>query len=757
MAPEPLTSGGNLPERWKRYVRTFEQFLVATGRADKPDPVKIALLLRTIGQRGNDMFDAFTWDADADRQVYQTVVDKFNSFCAPRVNVVAMTHKLLTKKQGQLTIDEYVTELHNVARDCNLGGREQYERMMIQALLLGIENDRVRRRLFERQDFTLDEAIATCRAMESAREDLRTVQTPAETVHAIKPATRKYAKQKKQEHEHCRKCGDNHPPRKCKAYGKECFKCRKMNHFSKCCTSKTVKANLVQSTKPQWNYSSDESTNSIHLSKQDRKMMATVHVVNGTVQGKVKFQLDTAATCNMLTRRDYTKMGKPKLTDTKTPVTLYDDSTVMPDGWCTMTVKDNANNTHHLNFLVMNTGQHSLLSLNTCLDLSLIQMNESVHLVSDEPIENILMQYENVFHGIGCLPGEYDIEIDPSVTPVQVRPRKIALSMKEDVKAKLDVLETQGVIEKVDIPTPWISHLQPVRKSNGTVRLCLDPQNLNQALRRNHFQMPDIDDVLPQLAEAKVFSLCDAKDGFLQVKLSEKSSHLTTFWTPYGRYKWKRMPFGISIAPEEFQRRLSTALEGLEGVSVVADDILIYGKDRAQHDENLRKFLKRASKCELKLNKKKCRFHMTELPYIGHVLTSEGVKPDPKKVSAIKDTEAPRNSEDVRRFLGHVNYMAKCLPNLSAESEPLRRLLNLPDDEFCWGVDQRNAYETLKQMLTSEKLLQYYDSRKPIVIQTDASTAGLGVVLMQEDKPVAYASRSLTKGKPTLRRSSWNV
>ena len=207
------------------------------------------------------------------------------------------------------------------------------------------------------------------------------------------------------------------------------------------------------------------------------------------------------------------------------------------------------------------------------------------------------------------------------------------------------------------------------------------------------------------------------------------------------------MPFGISTAPEEFQRRLSTALEGLKGVSVVADDILIYGKDRGEHDENLRKFFKRASKCELKLNKKKCRFHMTELPYIGHVLTSEGVKPDPKKVSAIKDMEAPRISEDVRRFLGHVNYMAKFMPNLSAESEPLRRLLNLPDNEFCWGIDQRNAYETLKLMLTSDKLLQYYYSRKPVVIQTDASTAGLGAVLMQEDKPVAYASRSLTKSE----------
>ena len=210
LAPELLTSGGNLPEQWKHFLRTFEQFLVATCRADKPDPVKIALLLRTIGQRGNDIFDAFMWDADAYRQVYQTVVDKYNSFCAPWVNVIAMTHKLLTKMQGQLTIDEYVTALHNVARDCNLDGREQYERMVIQALLLGIEDDRVRRRLFERQYFTLDEAIAMCRAMESAREDLRTVHTPAETVHAVKPATCKYTKPRKLEHEHCRKCGENH-------------------------------------------------------------------------------------------------------------------------------------------------------------------------------------------------------------------------------------------------------------------------------------------------------------------------------------------------------------------------------------------------------------------------------------------------------------------------------------------------------------------------------------------------------------------
>ena len=615
LAPEPLKEGGNLPEKWKRFKRTFLQFLVATGRVDKTDPVKIALLLRTIGQRGNDIYESFTWETEAGKDKYDKVVENVDQFCAPRVNVVALTHKLLTMKQGQMSVDEYVTALHNVARDCNLGSKEQYDRMMIQALLLGVESDRVRRRLFDQQ-LSLDEAVATCRAMEAARDDLKTLfENETEIGHAIKPASRRYASSKyksnigmKPSAENCSKYGEQHPPRECKAYGKECFKYNKMNHFAKCCNSITVsvrteKAHLVKNSRNECKYSSDASTNCIHVTKYDRKMIATVTVANGKVKKTREFQQDTAATCNMLTRRDFAKMGKSRLTESIQAIMMYDDSKVIPVGWCTMTVTDNMNCKLTLNLFVTDTKQHSLLSLKACVDLNLITVNDSVHMVADE---NILAEYDSVFKGIGCLPGEYDLAIDESITPVQVRPRKIPLSTKEEVKTKLDTLTKQCIIEQVESPTPWISHLQPVRKSNGTVRLCIDPQNLNQALKRNHYQMPDIDDVLPQLAEAKMFSLCDAKDGFLQVKVSDKSSHLTTFWTPYGRYKWKRMPFGISTAIEEFQRRLSSALKGLKGVSVVADDILIYGKYQADGDDNLRKILKRARECGLKLNNKKC-------------------------------------------------------------------------------------------------------------------------------------------------------
>ena len=171
----------------------------SSGRVDKTDPVKMALLLRTIGKHGNDIYESFTWEAEAeaDKDKYDKVVENFDKSCAPRVNVVALTHKLLTMKQGQTTVDEYVTALHNVARDCSLGSKEQYDRMVIQTLLLGVESIRVRRHLFERQQFSLDEAVATCRAMEAVRDDVKKLfENQTETVHSIKPASRRYASNK---------------------------------------------------------------------------------------------------------------------------------------------------------------------------------------------------------------------------------------------------------------------------------------------------------------------------------------------------------------------------------------------------------------------------------------------------------------------------------------------------------------------------------------------------------------------------------
>lgn len=763
LAPRPIDDGQNLPDSWKIFKRDFEQFLVATSKDKVDSKIKTALLLRTIGKRGNLIYESFTWAEDGDKVKYNKVIQQFDNYCKPRINLIARTHALLTCKQGNQTVDEFITELHTIASLCDF--QDMYNRMVLHALILGIENDKTRRKLFEQNDADLDKAVELCRREESTSKDFKklTGHSKEEQAYAVRhrppfpnnstrgnrnPHTNRTASNPPEtdsNHESkCGNCGQSHPPRSCPAYGKQCNNCKKYNHYATVCRSKTTQvANQLS-----WNYSSDsegEQVYSITTTERNRKLLANISVQIGNKAVPIEFQLDSAASCNTLTMTDYDRLGKPNLTPTNTTLTLYDQSKCIPLGWTDLMVENQSGQYTSRKFLVVDTKQHSLLSWKTCQQLELLKLGEQVNATStsDDQIDNLLDEFVDVFTGLGKLDGLYDIELDPNCRPVQVRPRKVPLSMKEDLIAAIDKLEERGIVAKVDHPTDWISHLQPVRKPNGKIRVCIDPQNLNRAIKRNHSVLPTLEDVLPQLNNARFFSLCDAKEGFYQIPLTDSSTDLTTFWTPTGKYKYLRMPFGIASAPEEFQRRLTEGLTGLNGVTVVADDLLIYGTTRQQHDINLRALLERARKIGLKLNKDKCRFLQKELPYIGHLLTTDGIKPDPNKVTAIREMQPPTTQLGVKRFLGHVTYMAKFVKNLAAESEPLRRLLK-QGNSFSWDTDQKASFDKLKTILTDSDTLQYFDVTKPVVLQTDASTAGIGAALFQEGKPIAYASRSLT-------------
>ena len=174
-----------------------------------------------------------------------------------------------------------------------------------------------------------------------------------------------------------------------------------------------------------------------------------------------------------------------------------------------------------------------------------------------------------------------------------------------------------------------------VQKPNGQIRLCLDPKDLNVAIRREYYPMPTIEEVSTRLNKARFFTVLDAKNGFWQISLDDRSSILTCFNTPVGRYRWKRMPFGINSAPEVWQRTMNQLVEGLKGTEVIHDDFLIFGcgdtDAEADHDRNLKAFLERARECNLRLNADKLKLKMTQVPYIGHLLTREGLRVDPKK------------------------------------------------------------------------------------------------------------------------------
>jgi len=257
--------------------------------------------------------------------------------------------------------------------------------------------------------------------------------------------------------------------------------------------------------------------------------------------------------------------------------------------------------------------------------------------------------------------GEHTIKVDQNIPAVVHPPRKVPVSLKDKIKDELDRMEQTGVIVRQTEPTAWVKRTVAVVKPNK-IRICIDPRDLNKAIQREHYLMMAIEEVVASMPQAKVFSVLDATSGYWQVKLDEASSKLCTFNTPYGRYRFTRLPFGIKSAPEMFQHRMSELFEDIEGVKAIVDDLLIWGKDDEEHDARLKQVLNRACEVNLKFNAKKCRIRQEEVPYVGHVLSTDGLKPDPEKIRAVQD-------------FGFIQYLAKFMPNMASESALLRELL----------------------------------------------------------------------------------
>ena len=288
----------------------------------------------------------------------------------------------------------------------------------------------------------------------------------------------------------------------------------------------------------------------------------------------------------------------------------------------------------------------------------------------------------------------------------------------------------------------------PVQKKNGKVRICVDLTQLNQSVKRERHQLPAVDQVLAQVAGAKVFSKLDCNSGYWHIQLAPESAQLTAFITPFGRYQFHRLPFGITSAPEHFQRRVSEILSGIEGTVSMMDDILVFGKDQEEHDKNLNKALQRIEKAGLTLNRDKCEFSRISISFLSQTIDSSGVHPDPNKVSAIKNVPVPQSVSEIRRFLGMVNQQSKFIPNLADKTKPLRDLL-LKDCQWIWNHQQQDSFDTVKKLLLTAPALALYDPNARTIVSADASSYGLGAVLLQEQKngdvkPVAYISRSLS-------------
>ena len=478
---------------------------------------------------------------------------------------------------------------------------------------------------------------------------------------------------------------------------------------------------------------------------------------NATLKGKA----DTGAQGNVLPLRTYRNMFPNNLDKNQLPLgtkksnvklTAYNGTRIRQHGVITLPCRYRDGKWIKTDFFIADTPGPIIFGLQTCVDLHLVEMNCEVNLDNVDIIrssEDLKGLYPDRFEGIGNFPGKHKLTLKPDAQPVIHAPRRAPIQLKDKIKAELNRMTELGVIRPVQQPTDWVSSITYVHKPDGSLRICLDPKDLNRNLKRAQHHTPTLEELTHRFSNAKVFSKLDAKSGYWSIALDEESQLLTTFNSPFGRYCFCRLPFGLSTSGDVFQAAMDKILDGLQGVVSIHDDITVYGEgntiDEAtkDHDSNLRNLMERARKHNLVFNFGKTNILQKEISFFGNIYGRDGVRPDPAKVQAVMDIRAPTDIKQLQSFLGMITYLAPYIPNLSEHTTHLRTLLK-DKNEFQWNHEQECAFQKIKDIICSAKNLAYFDPKKPTVIKVDASQTALGAALTQDGKPVAYASKSLT-------------
>ncbi|KAL0549282.1 hypothetical protein IC582_013763 [Cucumis melo] len=337
---------------------------------------------------------------------------------------------------------------------------------------------------------------------------------------------------------------------------------------------------------------------------------------------------------------------------------------------------------------------------------------------------------------------EFAIELEPGTVPISRAPYRMAPAELKELKVQLQELLDKGFIRPS--VSPWGAPVLFVKKKDGSMRLCIDYRELNKVTVKNRYPLPRIDDLFDQLQGATVFSKIDLRSGYHQLRIKEEDIPKTAFRSRYGHYEFIVMSFGLTNAPAVFMDLMNRVFREFLDTFVIVfiDDILIYSKTEAEHEEHLRMVLQTLRDNKLYAKFSKCEFWLKQVSFLGHVVSKAGVSVDPAKIEAVTGWTRPSTVSEVRSFLGLAGYYRRFVENFSRIATPLTQLTR-KGAPFVWSKACEDSFQTLKQKLVTAPVLTVPDGSGSFVIYSDASKKGLGCVLMQQGKVVAYASRQL--------------
>ena len=771
--PGMLIMEGDMNLNWERWYTAYDIYSVTSGVRGKPERVQCCVFLHIAGPETQTIYRQFKFEQE-ERDKITPLVEAFKRYCEGKKSVTVSRFRFGRHNQTTETIDIYIAQLRNKIKDCEFGELE--ESLLRDRIIGGVACDSLREKLLQTEDIDLNKCIKLCQLSEIKATDLSvtTQNTEQQAVDAVTRSnayahgrndTPRQAQKsrdrytRRQEKTDCDNCGYYHYAGQCPAKGKACNYCSKVGHFAKVCRTRMVQSKPVHAV--HMRQEEAEDPNNIIEMLQDEDLYIGEIKEDGpnsqdpwyeklTIHGQtINFKLDTGSQTNIIDRATFNRMSNTTRRPTGCTLTTYAGNRIIPDGETTLKVRQTS-----LIFHIVASGG-PILGKQACEHLQLITRVNTINKQASEMTEaqatgtseidtahEMVKKYNDVFNGLGLIKTDAKLYIDKNVQPSIDPPRRIPHAISHKVKNELDRMIEIGVIAEQVEPTEWVNSITIVKKTNK-VRICLDPTKLNKAILRGAVQTRTVEEVAAKTHGSKYFTVLDANSGYWQVELDRKSSELTTFNTPWGRYRYLRLPFGIKTAGDIFIAEMDRIMNGLEGVSIITDDILVYGATEKEHNERLEKVLMRAREANLKLNPDKSKICEAKVQYVGHILSGQGIQPDPDRIQAINDMPVPTDKPAVQRFLGMINYVHKFIQNLSDIAKPLRILLG-KEIEWHWQAEQQKSFDELKRLLATAPVLRYYDVSKPITIQVDACKSGLGATLLQDGHPIAMASKALT-------------
>ncbi|UYV63522.1 hypothetical protein LAZ67_2004456 [Cordylochernes scorpioides] len=568
----PETFDFSTPNEWPKWRKRFERYLVVSGMKKKEEADKIDLFMYLMGDRADDIFRTFKFEKEEEATKIGSVLKAFDSHFCVRKNIIYERAKFNSRiQEDREPVDEFITSLYKLADSCEFEGL--HEQLIRDRIVVGVRDKALSERMQLDSELTLEKAVKMVRQQEAVRQQQVDLQRPStsQKVNQVKFNSKKQSPKQQQQpsrkkdksaktRSRCPKCGGftHREGQACRAEGQKCNLCSKTGHFANCCPDKQAKTAEVKAVSELdeeigflLEVSAVEDSSNLDDDEDECRRRWTAEIqVNGK---KVKFKLDSQANVTCVPLCLFKKiMGQQRLVKSDINLRAAEFSELQTVGMFISTLR-NGNYEIKEKIYVIRRLSEPLLSRRAC---ELLNLARRIEVVATRI--NPIKEFPEVFEGLGQIGNPYEIKLKPGAKPYAVHtPRRVPIPLMEKLKTRLEELEMAGIIAQVNVATEWCAPTVIAGKPNGDIRLCVDLSRLNEHVQREVHPMPVVEHMLGQLGEARFFSKLDANSGFHQIPLSPDCQHLTTFITPFGRYKYCRMPFGISLAPEYFQRIMS--------------------------------------------------------------------------------------------------------------------------------------------------------------------------------------------------------